>query len=532
MIRTYFAPEILKTLPNELVGGVCQEVAQQVTSYIAQVHSSKVKSETSFPTVESRDPKARLNHYELAIDFLAFDLRPLEKTPIRELDPGSYGTNDKRGDRLIVSDERWKGIVGAVEAKSLTLFFMTGDAVPILKGEYIFPAGVSKSDRHQGNLVPSVGNYQKQKTRIALCLKKTGDVVFMPLHGVSKAVSEVYYRKYRSDCHKIAWGFAHEYENITAEQRGVNGLTQYYVAVPFYCSDSIIQNLNKNQNNRSRGLNLQFKTVNLYKKSFKLNYIGETHLLLPLSCDKLRAAKILESQHLEIALSRLVKKQDGGWYLQLSLRVPLPEILEQKRPFLGVSFGLNAIVSWSLLDENGICLKQGSLAPNPQILEFLKRKLKLENDQKTQKWTGGKGFQKKLKTISHNVTDEILALAKLHNAQLAVVDVSYVQKSGPNHESNVLYSAWNYAQLRNVLGYKAPLIGVCKPIFISDFVVNFTCPLCGKCRKKGQDSKAKADTWLEKNSLSCKCGFVGVVNGENKSRIIACEAFKKMTAKK
>ena len=165
----------------------------------------------------------------------------------------------------------------------------------------------------------------------------------------------------------------------------------------------------------------------------------------------------------------------------------------------------------------------GALAPNEQIIAFLREKSGLEWDQVKQRWIGGLHFSRKLESIAHSVVNIMIALSKEHDAVLAVEDISYAPKQGRDHVRNVLFTAWNYGQMRRFSEYKSPMAGRGKPLFVSDYLVQFTCPHCGACRKKGETGQ-NTTTWRENGTLHCRaCSVSGTLTPEMKALRVAKE---------
>lgn len=192
---------------------------------------------------------------------------------------------------------------------------------------------------------------------------------------------------------------------------------------------------------------------------------------------------------------------------------------------LGVSFGIDAIATWTLINADGTVLKQGAFAPNEQILTFMKKKSGLEWSQDKQRWIGGRGnqFAKHLESIAHGVVNNLIALAQSHGAQLALEDISWVPKQSRDHAQNMLFTAWNYGQTRRYGEYKAPLAHLDAPVFVSDYKTKFTCPNCGACRKAGEKPEC-ATTWIENGILHCRpCSTQSVPTPEQKSHRVALE---------
>lgn len=482
VLQTYLQHPAVMALPRELRSGNCQEVAQQTMSYIGQLESTKVKNEVSFPTVEDRDPTMRRAMYELAIDDLVGDLRRLNRVRLRDKYPADYAEDDPRGDREIVDDERWFAITRSPEPHQIPLFFVNGKAVTLLQGRAHFDAGISKRNRHRGVTAPS-------------------DVIR-----------------------------ASRPQNI--QHKGYTSLNAWYAELPLLDTDDpVIQEILRKRdelhasNSCGKGRDLDLGLIPMpimHQERWKPKQHG---ILVPLSGDRSRLERILNRGDLEIAWSRLVCKNDE-WHLQLTLRVATPKSFTKPiERILGVSFGIDAIATWTLIDANDIVLQQGAFAPNEQIKTFMTEKAGLEWNQEKKRWVGGRGarFAKRLESIAHGVVNKLITLAQSHGAQLALEDISWVPKQSRDHAQNMLFTAWNYGQLRRYGEYKAPLAHLDTPVFISDFRVNFTCPNCGACRSAGQ-SQERATTWRENGTLHCRsCSAQTVLTAEHKSVRVALE---------
>ncbi|GEM_PF-3536158 len=478
LLEGYYRHPALTVLPRELRHGVCQEVAQQVTSYIGQLESSRVKGETAFPTVEIRDPAVRRVMFEEAVDALISDIRPFERISLREKFPTKFAEDDPRGDRLIVDDERWFAVLRSPDPHPIPLFFVNSKAITIVRGDAHFSASISKSNRHRGKM-----------------------------QGDDKVLS--------SRPHKV-------------QEKGATNLQSWYAALPLLNSDDpVIQGILQERDathadgSTGRGLNQHLTPVPLmHKRNWKRD---DDEILVLLSGNRDRIEQILMRDDLEIAWTRLVQKK-GEWYLQLTLRVKTPTSTVSQGRVLGVSFGIDAIATWSLIGGDGARMISGALAPNDQIVAFLQEKGGLEWDQQKQRWIGKISFSRKLESIAHRVANILIDLSKEHDAILATEDISYAPKQGRDHVRNVLFTAWNYGQMRRFLAYKLPMAGRGKPLFVSDYLVTFTCPNCGACRKKGETAQ-NATTWRENGTLHCrKCNTSGELTPEMKALRVAKEA--------
>lgn len=476
LIETYLRPPLLRRLPAALRPGVCQETAQQLMSCLGNLTSTKVKGSVQFPTVEDRNPARRRAAYEAAIDALTTDARPLAYARARDLDPGAYSADDPRGNRRVCADERWLAVTRTPEPKPISLRFVSAEAVRIVLGEGRFDAGVSKANRHRGTLEPSEAVRASRPEQV--------------------------------------------------RRKGSTGIRMFQAFLPVLDTDDpeILRILaerdkrkSENAGSRGRGMRLASRVVPLQgQASLPKGKRGQDkYLRLPFSFDRARCERQLMRRDLKVAWWNVVYR-DEAWHLQPTLAVPYREPKNVRR-VLGITFGLDAILSWTLVDEQGEIVEQGQLAPNPQIAEFIASKKVLEWDQKKGRWVGGNRFAKRLEEIAHRVSNEIVALAIAHNALLAIHDIAYVQKSGPDADMNVRFTAWNYGQLRRQASYKAPIAECGVPAFASDYIVRFTCPECDACRDK-DEAEDQAATWRSKDVLRCRrCGYEGTPTGPQDS---------------
>ena len=473
LLQTYVSGSRLRELPRALRDGVCQEVAQQVTSFLGQLEHATAGAKVSFPTVESRDPVGRRAVYEAAIDRLVGDLDPFCYAKLRDKFPGDFAADDPRGDRRIVDDERWFAVTRTPNPHPIPMFFVNGTAVTILKGSARFDAGVSRRKRHRGALTPDS---------------------------------------------KI---FAARPEGV--QRKGRTYVRQWYAALPVLDTDdaSVRETvaLRSSHGGTGRGLDLGLHSVPLMGKSRWRRHARE--MLVMLSGNRGRFERLLKRRDLQIACSRLVMKR-GDWFLQLTLRIPIAQPQATGR-VLGVSFGIEAVATWSLI-EHGKEIETGAMSPNPTILRFLERKREVEGEQRRGRWVGGQAFDHELASVAHTVANDLVELARAKQAALALEDVQYVQKSGPDHERNVIFTVWNYGQLRTYTGYKSGLAGLGEAIFTSDYVVAFTCPSCGAIRQKGAKLE-NAVTWRENGTLYCRrCKAETVLTSALRARRVALHA--------
>lgn len=478
LLQTYALSSALQLVPRELRAGVCQEVAQQVTSYLGQLESSRVREGTAFPTVEDRDPVRRRAVYVMALKALLNDVRPFNRVSKRELFPGEYAADDAAGDKLVVADERYRAITRSPDPHPIPLLFVKGDAVVMVAGTARFDAGIAKRDRHRGN--------QNERS------------------------------------------FVRASRPAKVQKAGSTGMEQWYAVLPLFDSNATRAiAAQRNQNSSGRGLDLHFQAVPLCGgETFK---VKPNHMLVPISADRARFGTIVRRRDLSIAWSRLVRKHDGAWYVQLTLRVATPSVAATER-VLGVSFGLDAVANWVLMDRAGHVVERGTMAPNEQWQVYRERKEGVEQAQRAGKWVGGQRFARELEIITHRLVNHLIELARSRNARLAVEDITYAEKSSPDAAANVRFTAWNYGQLRRMLAYKAPLYALGQVWFVNDFITAFTCPACQAIRKPKQPAD-RATTWRDNGTVHCrKCGVSTLLTDAHRAETVARALLAKLAS--
>lgn len=496
LLMSYMKIPSLELLPAKLRSGVCQKVAENISSHIELIDSSRVKNAVSFPSIKTRDPNIRRMHYVRALEALEFNPLPFETATQRELDPKKYKPDDPKGDRVITTDKRWTEVTESADPRLIPLHFLTGDAVYLMKGSYEFDAGISKKDRHRGFFILSEKIRKSRPQQL--------------------------------------------------QTKGKTCLEHWYAALPILdCNDHIIQETLKKKSNSggsSRGLDMNLRPFPIMahhmEKMEDEFTLSNNHMLVPLSGDRKRNRSVLHRRDLRIALSKVIRKRNRltkeyEWFLQITLKVPIVLEVFEPTQVLGVTFGIDASAHWTLIERTGTVVEIGAVTPNKNILKFLEKKSDIEWDQAKGRWfRGKKKFYRQLESIAHEVSNHLIEVAREHEAFLSVEDIAYLPKSGPNVEQNVIFTAFNCGQLKRHLGYKGPLAGIGNPFFVSDYNVNFTCPHCG-AKKDGDETKENAATWKEDSTLHCRnCSATTMVDLAYKSLFVAKEGLKNLLKKR
>ncbi|KKW42441.1 MAG: hypothetical protein UY92_C0006G0002 [Candidatus Magasanikbacteria bacterium GW2011_GWA2_56_11] len=489
LINSYLQPPELMALPSTLRPGVCQEAAQQVMSCVGLVNSPRVREPVTFPTVANRDPAVHRAAWEAAVSDMVSDLRPLARRPKREVFPGEYAADDPAGDRLVIVDPRWSAVMASRPPKPMPIRFVSADAVRVVWGHADFPIDVSKPDRHRGTLRESL---QVRADR----LRPQG------MGDESTPRSE---RQRRRHNRRV---------NALAAKSATRALA-FYARLPLLDAPELLAIADGRQGSagsRGRGLDFNLMPMALHDAGTSAKERkGDMPVLLRFSREQLA---VFFRDDIRIAWSNLVRK-NGEWRLQLTLEVSYPKRTEFRR-VLGVTFGLNHIATWILMDNSGAVLETGAFSPNEQLRAFLQEKGTMERDQKDGRWVGDHGFARRLEGVAHRVANQLVELALTHKAVLAIHDIDWVDKRGGESPENLVFSAWNYGQLRRYLEYKGKVAGLGPPFFAHDFAVKYACHACGACRKAGQKPE-NATTWVHwpDRTFHCtKCGAETALTGQ------------------
>lgn len=233
----------------------------------------------------------------------------------------------------------------------------------------------------------------------------------------------------------------------------------------------------------------------------------------------------------EVCWSLLLVNQ-GHYYLHF---VTAREVVPVLRPnVLGIHFGTDPIVWWSVVDSSGASLTEGKIEGNEILSAGLSAKLRLEVAQGQGRWVGERRFTKQLKQRTYEVARAILKVAEAHNANVAFESISWVDKRSGGPEANRRFSMWNFSDLPKLLQWYAldrlavPIKTVAK---VSDYTLRFTCPACGACRAAKQKPE-HATTRREGEILSCrKCGYDGPVADDHQAELVARIGAARLTRK-
>lgn len=228
-------------------------------------------------------------------------------------------------------------------------------------------------------------------------------------------------------------------------------------------------------------------------------------------------------------------RRGGHTSMQRGLQMPtVREVAPNVRPHvLGIHFGTEPIAWWHLLDGRGHTVSTGRREGNEILNEALRKSLRLREEQKELRWVGGRKFEAELRRRTVDIARQIVQLAEECNANMALEVISWVRKSGGNPEINRRFSLWNYSQLLKRIRWQGhewaePVETIAE---VSDYILRYTCPSCGACRKAKQKQE-DADTWREADVLHCrKCGYEGMVPDDLQARLVAQHGLERLRAR-
>ncbi len=459
---------IASDVPSLCLLGACQKAAEQFNSFIGLLWEGS-QTNVRFPSTEERDPEKRRATWLTALAKVCRRNEPFTYQKAREIDPSKYGVGDRRGDRLVNVDPDWIEFVKSPEPWPLPLNFV-----------------------------------------------KSADVVV--------------------------------YEHTWIEQRGTRQVprTALCAAIPLFkgvAPDSPLGKLATNKDLFKWHAHVdQYKPLANWdgtrlKPSFDL-------LMVPLQHDEGKHPLQSRFAHLiggetgrVVNWSLLVQHKDKKGRLEWGLRFSTSKVVatpSERTRVLGVHFCLDPIIWWAICDDTGEIVQEGKIEGNAVLNAALAEKLRLEGDQKKQRWVGDRKSSRDLERRTYEIARTIAGLASQHDAALALEELSYVQKCSSDLEANKRFSQWNYAQLPAYIAHKgldlAPAVGVIAEV--SDYLLRYTCPACGACRKAKQDG-AKADTWRENGTLLCrKCGYTGPVPDDHQARLVAQIGMRRLQERK
>ncbi|TSC71495.1 MAG: hypothetical protein G01um101438_1064 [Parcubacteria group bacterium Gr01-1014_38] len=392
---------VTERVPEPLRPGLTQEVGQQLTSHLMLADSGTVRV-AEYPTADVRDQGRRRARWEEALDRVCRRATPFPKERARDVNPAKYRKEDKRGGRLINVDPDWHIVVATPEPRRTPLLYVTGGSIRLLRRVWRRPG------KRPGDA--------ERVTRATFIAIPVGAALLEGLPPDLRAAA--------------TWW------------RAPDALSTFTPLLP---------------------------PLRTLKPT-------DTVLVVPLAYGRKRTEKrVLPAlTRLPIQWARIVHRtyRRGGvhekWFLQLTIGYAAP------RPFpprvLGIHFGIDNVYFWALMEDQGPgveprLVEEGRVEGNPILAQGLAAKEELEWDQAKGRWVGGAVYGPALESVTHLFTDRILTLARAKGvtdcpAGIGAENIRWVPKGKGPKEANRRFSAWNYGQLRDTLGYKAPPAGV------------------------------------------------------------------------
>jgi IS605 OrfB family transposase len=171
----------------------------------------------------------------------------------------------------------------------------------------------------------------------------------------------------------------------------------------------------------------------------------------------------------ELGSAELVYRK-GNFYLHISITIPAPEV-KQPQGSLGVDLGFNRV---AVTSDNKF-----HTAKN-----IRHKKACYKRTRRSLQANGGKSAKRALKRVSgrerrfvadtnHCVSKQIVADAKANNQRIVLEDLNGIRQTG---KAKCVH-AWSFAQLQEMIGYKAAREGV-EVVYIDPRYTSQTCSRC------------------------------------------------------
>ncbi|MDP3996478.1 MAG: hypothetical protein Q8P86_02170 [bacterium] len=464
--------------------GVRQKCAESLNSHIALLCDDP---DTGFPSLSERDPDTRETQWLAALERIVNRTESFPYKTARELYPGEYAEDDKHGDRPINVDPDWRKLVQSPEPGRLPATTNASTAIGIFRR--------TVEERYNVNGKTVI----KTRTRYYGCLpvfeKISPD---SPLGRLADDTRCFWWQKHRKEFEPLRVTSGNLPDGNTAivvplvpsQQKSSERRFKHFLESSVWdlCIGSIVEKPAEYRLRRSWRKNVWRKGENDEKGK---------------------------------RVDRPVKASRTEWWLHLALR---REVKPELRPnVLGVHFGIDAI-HWCLMSREGEVFERGGIEGNPILGTGLARKGELEEIQKRHGSVKDRVFGDELMTATYEVARSILMIAWEKDANLALENINWVDKSGKDGEANIRFSMWNYSRLPSVtkwLGLRQFESAIPTVAELYDFFLQFTCPACRACRQKGQKEE-NADTWRKGEILNCrKCGFEGIVPSKFQAELVA-----------
>ena len=216
--------------------------------------------------------------------------------------------------------------------------------------------------------------------------------------------------------------------------------------------------------------------------------------------------------------AKLVMRDDGVFDLMVSFEVRVKK--RETRTVLGVDRGMNKLVAFCAVDENGAVLESGEV-DGGDLRTLQKREEKKQREmQKRGKHYTSRRRAAESEQFTHRAANRVLELANRLSAQVVTEDLSGFAKGAPRKKGQ-RRSNWRrwmnrrqFQKIARALEYKLRLKGLPPPAGVASKDTSQTCPECGHCDGKKNRPKPGDD-------FACvRCGHAA--DGDiNAARVIA-----------
>lgn len=483
LIQSWLRPD-LREVPCRLRPGVCQQVAQQLLSHLGLLDSQTAET-TSFPSCEERDPRRRLTIWNSALERVVQGAHPFLYQAARDLHLGRYAADDPRGDRLVNMDPDWVEFVRSPHPLPLPLNFVGSNDVVVYERRWCPPGRRGR---------------QCEGRRLYAALPVFEGVDPTSTLGQLSATPNLNWWRERCD----------EFTPLPVWHGQALMSDDPMLVVPLqYDPDRRALNEQRAMGHTARRPS-RFQTAFLGLGGRRVNW--------SLLVQRMRR--------------RGERRAQPEWELHFATS---RQVQPQLRPnVLGIHFGVNPILWWVLVTADGTLVQSGKLAGNEILDEGLRQKLRLEEGfQGKLRWVGERRYGADLRRRTAEVARQLVGLAAQTNANLALEEITWVDKRSGDSEANRRFSLWNYAALGDRIAWQGmerqvaddgelqrpdPVSVVAR---VSDYLLRFTCPQCGACRKAGE-AKGSATTRREGDVLMCsRCEFRGVIPDDHQASLVA-----------
>lgn len=482
----------LDFLSRPFRGGVLRKCAEQINSYIELLAKG---AKPSFPSISERDPLAKKTAWLSALERVAKNTDGFAYKTARELYPAEYDEDAPKGNRLVNVDPDWRIVMAGPHTGRFPAFTTLSNDVAVFRREY------EKGRRRRYYAMIPVFEGVSPESQMG---------------GLANNPRHFWWQKHRDEFHALnAWTGAVLPANNTA------------IVVPISYS---------RQNSARERLEtlLESEEWQVRIASISENRLPEKHARFSNEKRVWKPFRIVEASESRQVWRRRNKRLLSSrteWWLKLSLSKVVEPVLRDN--VLGIHFETDDVVRWCLVNRKKDILKEGCIEGNPILEAGLEGQARHEREQRCHRHTKGRGSADELKRKTYEVARGILSLLKDFDANLAIENISWVEKGGPDSAQNRKFSMWNYSALPSILRWLAlreiePSVPTVSET--PDFRTEHTCPGCGACRKAGQ-TRENADTVRNNGTLLCrKCNSEKIISPEEKASLVAFEGVDRAEA--